>query len=409
MKINKLLGTVAICSSLLLAVSCSTKRGFESNSAPRTSLTTQEALQQAKFEKFENELLTLSSNLQAMNKTMSAADRKLFNEMIKGKYSVKDVALINRLIAGDLDDTSGLPEDEKLDIEKLRGELSAVAIQAILDAQKEVAKREKLANPNAKDNVDKKQPTAIKITSAGNKLELLGSEMGGSLVYSHTSDDTDAEGKPTTYVLSFSKDMASISDEKASDMYLNDELIPMKKGLITCIDTIACKTVSVVIVTSDVVSSPMIFTKINGDYKQLAKVTTSNDAKEVEIKGPDQVIDELAKAKRKAELIDRKIKSTDLAEQIAMGAITRDEAEVEAARLLNLNADGHAYDEIKDQGSTVYPVNPNEYNPESVKFPADVVDGEIKNSDLAEHIVMGAITREEAEKVAIERLTEEYK
>ncbi len=285
MKINKLLGTVALCSSLLLAVACSTKRGFESNSAPATTLTVQELLQQEKLEKLEETQAIISTQLQNLNKSMSASERKLFNEIVKEKAGEEGSEIISQILDGDLDDTSDLSENDRIALEKYKAEVAAIALQAMQTAKKKVL--EGANHPASEFTNSNIKKLNIKIKSDGNKLELLGSEQGDSLVYTNTSINDGEE-----IVLSFSKNVADISDEQASDLYVNDNLVSHRKAQMSCID-INCDTVIIVFVSSDDVTKPIVFTKVDGVYKQLAKVNLT----ETPSLTMDQAVDALGRDK----------------------------------------------------------------------------------------------------------------
>lgn len=391
MKINKLLGTVVLCSSLLLAVSCSTKKGFESNSAPRTTLTAQEALLLNRLEKIDNEQSIMISNLRVLEQSMSTSERKIFNKITEEKFSEEDLIRINRILDGDLEDTSDLSEDEIVELERVKNELAAIAIELAETARKEAAKQARLADPNSKDFEDKsKNKITLNITSEGNKLELLSSEQGDILVYSNRSIVDGVE-----YVLSFSKDIADISDEKPSQVYLNDELLESREAQITCIDRNKCSAVSVVLITGQdkKVSAPMVFTKVNGEYKQIKKARLVED----QTVSPDDVIkhqnsekhdstyDEILEQDRhniSEEAIEDKMRTSGLSSDVAKGFITREVARQQALKAL-----------IAEKANENAPL-----------FSDEEIEERISSLDLRVGVEQGFFTEADARKEAIESL-----
>ena len=388
MKLNKLLGTVALCSSLLLAVSCSTKKGFESNSAPRTTLTDQEFIMLEELQTMKIILTKNTSQLEAMKNKFSDLENEKFNELVlegidelKDRSDENDVKLIEYIENGL--DRDKLSEADQKRIAKLEADMSAIEVRAAVTAKLEIAEEarleEKLSDPNSKDNPQKKKKvTTVKATFDGSKLEQVpGMRDQPVLVYTKT---VMVDGEEV--VVSSSIDKEDINSGALADVYRNDVLIKNKKAQIICVDSVSCSQISVIIVTGMKVGKRSVFTNVDGEYIKIDEIKLIV----VPEVTSDNVRDELNR--------DKSVHSYDEVTEQDASAFS-DEVISERISELGLG---------EDTGGNMTPLEVRQQAIQSLLKDEEAIKERITELELDLQIQEGRMTREQARKEALDSI-----
>ncbi len=266
MKLNKLLGTAVLCSTLMLAISCSNQ--FKPNQSLKSGPTAQELLLQEKVGQIKNVQTTLISAIKGLNAS---------NKDLKDNLSADQKAIVDNLEA--------LNSSNDLTIEEMKNQNDVLA--QILEA----LTKKKVSSTSAATSSD--APKNIVINSDGNTLEVDSGEDFSSLVYTHTSIVDGDE-----IVLSAEKDMGELMDDNiTSDLLISftnkdgerieGRKLENKKVSIVCVNkTIVdgenCTIIAVSIISNNKYSQPMMFKSFEGEYKQY----TSKDNSSLETTSP---------------------------------------------------------------------------------------------------------------------------